>query len=77
MFAATDRYQIKKTMKKMLLLAAVCAAGLMFNSGCASCKKGGSCAKPAACTGACCSDHETCAKCCKDAAGCAKCCHKS
>lgn len=52
---------------KMLILAAICGAGLMFNTGCASCcKKEGSCSKPAI--------SEKCAKCCKDAASCGKCC---
>ena len=61
---------------KMLMLGAVCAAGLLF-TGCATCKDG-SCSKPAAmkCDGSCCSDHATCMKCCTDAAGCAKCCKK-
>ena len=69
----------KQVAMKMLILGAVCAAGLLFNTGCASCCKSSSCsAKPvAACTGACCADHATCAKCCTDEAGCAKCCHKS
>ena len=61
---------------KILALAAICAAGLMLNTGCKSCA---SCSKPAvaACNGSCCSDAAACAKCCKDGAGCAKCCHKS
>lgn len=50
---------------KMLTLAAVCAAGLLSNTGCATCKDS-SCSKPAI--------SEKCAKCCKDAAGCGKCC---
>ena len=61
---------------KMLMLGALCAVGLLLNTGCKSCS---SCSKPAAsaCNGSCCSDAATCAKCCGDAAGCAKCCHKS
>jgi len=59
---------------KMLILGAVCAAGLFFTTGCKSCS---SCAKPAMkCDGSCCKDGATCAKCCTDAAGCAKCCKK-
>lgn len=61
---------------KLMILGAVCAVGLLFNTGCKSCSSCNSCAKPAAsaCTGACCKDPATCAKCCGDAAGCAKCC---
>ncbi|HTB85973.1 MAG TPA: hypothetical protein VK742_20175 [Candidatus Sulfotelmatobacter sp.] len=59
---------------KLLILGAVCAVGLLFNTGCASCK---SCKAATACDGGCCKDPATCAKCCGDAAGCAKCCKKS
>jgi len=58
---------------KILTLAAVCAVGLLFSTGC----KCTSCSKPATtCDGSCCSDAAKCAKCCGDAAGCAKCCKK-
>jgi len=69
----------RKNKMKMLILGAVCAAGLLFTSGCKSCGScgSGSCTKAAAaCNGSCCSDHAKCAKCCTDAAGCAKCCKK-
>jgi len=59
---------------KMLILGAVCAVGLMLNTGCSSCK---SCKTASACDGGCCKDPATCTKCCGDAAGCAKCCKKS
>ena len=68
---------------KMLMLGAVCAAGLLF-TGCASCKDGacskssGACAMPAATACASCAkcskDAAGCATCCKTAEGCAKCC---
>ena len=65
-------------MKSLMILAAVCAAGFLMTTGCATCcKKDGTCAKPAMkCDGGCCKDPATCAKCCKDEAGCAKCCKK-
>lgn len=68
----------RKNKMKMLTMAAVLAVGMLFNTGCACCHKGGSCDKTAMkCDGGCCKGSATCAKCCADAAGCAKCCHKS
>jgi hypothetical protein len=62
---------------KLLILGVVCAVGLLFNTGCASCSCGKPAATASACDGSCCKDPATCAKCCGDAAGCAKCCKKS
>ena len=68
--------QPNKTMKSLMILAAVCAAAMLMTTGCATCKDK-SCCKPAVkCDGSCCKDPATCAKCCTDAAGCAKCCKK-
>ncbi len=61
------------SMKTMMILAAVFAAGILMTTGC----KTASAKSDMACDGGCCKDSATCAKCCTDAAGCAKCCHKS
>ena len=82
MVAAGDEthHENQRTKMKLLMLGAICAAGLLFATGCKCCSKEGSCAKPAAtaaCNGDCCKDAATCAKCCKDEAGCKACCKKS
>ena len=72
-----QHYDHTKTMKSLMILAAVCATAVLMTTGCATCHKDGACCKPAVkCDGSCCKDPATCAKCCKDEAGCAKCCKK-
>jgi hypothetical protein len=71
--------KLLKTMKTILLMAALMTTSLLLATGCSTCH----CSKPAAagataaCDGSCCSNSVTCTKCCGDAAGCAKCCKKS
>ncbi len=77
--AKQTNHGIKRTKMKMLMLGALCAVGLLLNTGCKCCSKGGSDTKSSAsaCDGSCCKDAATCAKCCKDEAGCKACCKKS
>ena len=67
-------------MKHLMILAAVCTAGILMTTGCCSMhghKACSACAKPAMkCDGSCCKDPATCTACCTNAAGCAKCCKK-